>query len=80
MDRKRKLYERMKKHRISTIDVKIHLEEAGLNIPERTLQNYLDQDMVHSKKERVKLVEKAINKIIANKKELVNDLKTMVLC
>lgn len=71
----RKLYNTMRSCHISTLDVHWILGEVGIEMPKRTLQHHLDNDMTTCKDERV---EKVINKLIVEHKKLLTSLKSLI--
>lgn len=68
----RKLYNTMRSCHISTLDVHRILGEIGIEIPQRTLQFHLDNDMSTCNDDRI---EQVINKMIVEYKKLITNLK-----
>lgn len=71
----RVLYNRMRKCHISTLDVHRVLQEIGIDICKRSVQNYLDSDMATCTDDRVK---KVIIKMIRTHEKMVKNLKKEV--
>jgi hypothetical protein len=71
----RKLYEKMKSRNISTLQLHRVLNEVGIDIPKRTLQYYLDSDMLKCSDERI---EKVANFLIKSFDKTILNLKTVI--
>ena len=71
----RKLYDKMKSRNISTLQLHRVLSEIGIDIPKRTLQYYLDSNMLKCSDDRI---EKVANFLIKSMDKIVLNLKTVI--
>lgn len=69
---KRNLYDKLKKRNISTLQLNRVLSEVGIDIPQRTLQYYLDSDMKKCNDDRIETV---ANYLIKNHDTIIYKLK-----
>jgi|31_taG_2_1085359.scaffolds.fasta_scaffold02453_9 hypothetical protein len=75
MEENRRLYDRMKSRNISTLQLHRVLNEIDIHIPKRTLQYYLDSDMLKCKDDRV---QKVADFLIKSFDETILNLKTVI--
>lgn len=68
----RHLYNELKKRKISTASVNLVLKMVGINISDRTLQNYLDSNMKSCKNPQIIEI---IQKMISNYDSTINEFK-----
>lgn len=72
----RKIYSEMKRRRISTLDLHYMLELVGITISKKTLQNYINNEFLTAKNEKIKVV---ALKMIEGYDELVEQIKKDIL-
>lgn len=71
----RKLYIEMRGLFISTLEVHRVLTQLGFTFSKRTLQNYLDSDMLTCPDTRVVTV---VREVISSRKNLITNLKELI--
>jgi len=70
-----KIYEQLKKNRISTLEIHRLLMDANVEIPQRTLHTYLQSNLENCKDARI---EKVVKFLIEQKEQLISDVKKLV--